>query len=485
MNSFLGIWEEFVSIATFGNNLDKMILSKVKVEFSKDEVRIIANDEFTKSWIENNYLDRIKSLYNYYEMKVTVILNKKDDSGNTEGKETSKEDIEKDQKIGKKGNSTSSLETKPDVKVLESQKGDNTTNKNLNPRYTFSNFVVGPSNEFSYHAAQNVARIPGGMYNPLFIYGGVGLGKTHLLQAIAHEVISKNKLKKVMYITSEQFINDFFKAMNDKNLHSFRIKYREADVLLIDDVQFFKSSMKQVMEELFHTFNKLFHDRKQMVFSSDRSPKELSEFSDRMRSRFESGLTVFIDKPDFETRLKIVEAKFKNEGIEAPEDVINFIANNINDNVRSLESAVLKVIAYSSFSKKNIELNIVKTLLSELAGANENSKLELKSGDNEIIVNYTIDEIIDVVTNYYGISKNEVLNNLRQDKFILARNLIIYIAKRITNMSFSQIGELLNRNHSTVLRAYEKMESLLKRDLLLKEQLKEILTLLKSKKNVA
>jgi chromosomal replication initiator protein len=273
--------------------------------------------------------------------------------------------------------------------------------------------------------------------------------------------------------------------MNEKNLHSFRLKYREADVLLIDDVQFFKSSMKQVMEELFHTFNKLFHDRKQMVFSSDRAPKELEEFSDRMKSRFESGLIVYIDKPDLETRLKIVEAKFRSEGIDAPEDVINFIANNITDNVRSLESAILKVIAYTSFSQKPIELKTVKDILLENSGTKSNGKQEEQNPESQIIITYTIDEIIEAVTSYYEISKEDIFNGSKQDGLIMARNLIIYIAKRITNMSFSQIGEVLNRTHSTILRAYEKTESLLRKDLLLREQLKEILTLLKSKKNVA
>jgi chromosomal replication initiator protein len=479
MNSLLGIWEEFVNIATLGNSLDKAILSKVKLDFTSNEVRILVNDEFTKTWIENNYLDRIKSLYEHYDMKVVIVLSKSDSEKQPEEKETK---IQKKSTKNETKKTTSILEAEPEVKVSDSE---NKNYGNLNPKYTFSNFVVGPSNEFAYHAALNVARIPGGMYNPLFIYGGVGLGKTHLLQAIAHEVISKNKLKKVMYVTSEQFINDFFKAMNEKNLHSFRLKYREADVLLIDDVQFFKSSMKQVMEELFHTFNKLFHDRKQMVFSSDRAPKELEEFSDRMKSRFESGLIVYIDKPDLETRLKIVEAKFRSEGIDAPEDVINFIANNITDNVRSLESTVLKVIAYTSFSKKPIELKTVKDILSENSGTKSNGKQEEQNPESQIIITYTIDEIIEAVTSYYEISKEDIFNGSKQDGLIMARNLIIYIAKRITNMSFSQIGEVLNRTHSTILRAYEKTESLLRKDLLLREQLKEILTLLKSKKNVA
>ena len=479
MNSLLGIWEEFVNIATLGNSLDKAILSKVKLDFTNNEVRILVSDEFTKTWIENNYLDRIKALYEYYDMKVSIVLSKNNSVNQPEEK---KEKVRKKPSRNETRKTTSILEVEPEIKVSDSE---NKNHGNLNPKYTFSNFVVGPSNEFAYHAALNVARIPGGMYNPLFIYGGVGLGKTHLLHAIAHEVLSKNKLKKVMYVTSEQFINDFFKAMNEKNLHSFRLKYREADVLLIDDVQFFKSSMKQVMEELFHTFNKLFHDRKQMVFSSDRAPKELEEFSDRMKSRFESGLIVYIDKPDLETRLKIVEAKFKNEGIEAPEDVINFIANNITDNVRSLESAVLKVIAYMSFSKKPIELKTVKDILLENSGTKSIERNGEKTPESEIIVTYTIDEIIDAVTSYYGITKDEVLNGSKQDGLIVARNLVIYIAKRITNMSFSQIGEVLNRTHSTILRAYEKTESLLRRDLILREQLKEILTLLKSKKNVA
>lgn len=489
MEGFLGIWEEFVNIATLGNSLDKAILSKVSVSFDKNKVLLAVNDEFTKTWVEQNYLDRIKSMYSYYDMEVEIVIKEKTTNQKKTIQQTqNKNEItdskdktplsQKPQKISEKTLDDRLSKGSTKVFTLKSETNEIIEILNLTPHFTFDNFIVGPSNEFAYHAALNVARNPGSSYNPLFIYGGVGLGKTHLLQAIAAEVLKTNKLKKVMYVTSEQFTNDFFKALNSKNMHSFRIKYREADILLIDDVQFFKSSMKQTIEELFHTFNKLAHNRKQMVFTSDRTPRELEEMGDRMISRFESGLVVEIKQPDFETRLKILDAKLSREGISLKDELKAFIANSIVSNVRSLESAINRITAFTSFKKVELTLNVIKTLLKDLIEVDTKEK-EL----TEII--YTPDEIINAVARYYGIKSEDITGNNKTDELILARQIAMYLTKRLTTLSFSQIADKFGKVHSTVMRAYERIESLIKRDILLKEQIKEILSLLKHIKNVS
>ncbi|MGB9879066.1 MAG: helix-turn-helix domain-containing protein, partial [Candidatus Pelagibacter ubique] len=261
------------------------------------------------------------------------------------------------------------------------------------------------------------------------------------------------------------------------NMHSFRIKYREADILLIDDVQFFKSSMKQTIEELFHTFNKLAHNRKQMVFTSDRTPRELEEIGDRMISRFESGLVVEIKKPDFETRLKIINAKLSKENITLKDELKAFIANSIVSNVRSLESAINRILAFSSFKKTEITLPLLKTLLKDL--------IEVDTKEKEFVeINYSPEEIIKAVAKYYNVSTEKIIGDNKADELILARQIAMYLTKKLTTLSFSQIGEKFGRVHSTVMRAYERIETLVKKDILLKEQIKEIISLIKQSKNI-
>ncbi|MFN4245746.1 MAG: DnaA ATPase domain-containing protein, partial [Brevinematia bacterium] len=345
MDAFLRTWEEFVNIATIGNDFDRIVLSKVKPHYKNGKFIIVTKDEFTKTWIEKNYLDRIKSTFKYYDLDVEIVVENNVNQDNLKVEETKetkkytmKENTTKTSKTSKISRENETEKIEGNVVVLEKSDEEKSFNYQVNPKYTFDSFVVGPSNDFAYHAALNVSKYPGKNYNPLFIYGGVGLGKTHLLHAIVNATTKETKLKKILYVTSEQFTNDFFKALNSKTLHSFRIKYREADILLIDDVQFFKSTMKQAIEELFHTFNKLIHDKKQMVFTSDRTPRELEEISDRMISRFEGGLVVEIRKPELETRIRIIEEKLKDEKIEIKDEYKRFIAENIVSNVRSLEA---------------------------------------------------------------------------------------------------------------------------------------------------
>ncbi len=468
MDAFLRTWEEFVNIATIGNEFDRIVLSKVKPQYRNGKFIITTKDEFTKTWIEKNYLDRISSTFKYYDVDVELVVENDSKEEKTENRSTV---TKKENKRILKNRENEKVEG--NVVVLEKEEEEKEHNL-INPKYTFESFVVGPSNDFAYHSALNVSRYPGKNYNPLFIYGGVGLGKTHLLHAIANNVTKEMKLKKVIYVTSEQFTNEFFKALNSKTIQSFRIKYREADVLLIDDVQFFKSTMKQAIEELFHTFNKLIHDKKQMVFTSDRTPRELDEIGDRMISRFEGGLVVEIKKPELETRLKILEMKLKNEKIEIKEEYKQFIANSIISNVRSLEAAVNRISAFINLKKGTLNITTLKTLLKDLIETDTKEHVE---------VAYTIDEIIKSVAKYYDTTYDKIIGSDRKEDLMLARQITMYLAKKLTNLSFSQIAEKFGKVHSTAMRAYERIDSLIKRDFLVKEQIKEIISILKLMKN--
>lgn len=499
MEGLLRVWEEFVNIVTIGNEFDKLVLSKVKPYYKNGKFTISVNDEFTKTWIEKNYLDRIISTFKYYDVEVELILNSTNSNTNhinntgeeqsaITRKENSKQLVEQSgrTRLRKTGSTEEKDNSTCDTSVLEvSDKSSDAsidTNfsslPNINPRYTFELFVVGPSNDFAYHSALEVSRYPGKNYNPLFIYGGVGLGKTHLLHAIANEINRTKRLKKVMYVTSEQFTNDFFKALNSKSIHSFRMRYREVDILLIDDVQFFKSTMKQAIEELFHTFNKLSQDRKQMVFTSDRAPKELEEIDDRLISRFEGGLVVEIKKPEFETRLRILERKFEEESVKLERELLNFIAESIVSNVRALESAVNRVCAFLSFKRGNLDISSLKALLKDI--------IEVEKDEREFIeITYTIDDILKAVSKYYETSIEDIISGDKGDEIVTIRQISMYLAKRLTNLTFSQIGVRFGKVHSTVMRAYERIDSMIKQNPSVREDIKEILSILKSSKRVA
>ncbi len=489
MEGLIGVWEEFVNIVTYGNALDKTILSKVKLSFTQDKVILSVEDTFTKEWIEKNYFSKIKSMYENYgistevkvESKRTDIQNDKTHSETVESERTPKKVPKKIDKVYSK----ISKEIEKVGKTLEVIENNRTLEKfSLNPKFTFDNFVVGPCNDLAFYSAKNVAKEPGGNFNPLFIYGGVGLGKTHLIQAIAHEIINKTKIRKVVYVTSEQFTNDFFEAVNKKNLNSFRIKYREADVLLLDDVQFFRSSMKQTIEELFHMFNKLFNDKKQMVFTSDRSPKELTELTDRIRSRFGSGLIVEIKQPDFETRMKIIEKKLEDEDISLTEEIKLAIAQNVKNSIRDIEAALVKVIAYVSFKRRIPSSEEIETLLKDViyegSNVSEANATHSTKQEAEKVIEYDVGEIIEAVAKYYSISPSDLYGDSRKENLLLPRQIAIFLIKKLTSLSFTSIGDKLGKSHTTVMRSIIRVESLLKKDTVLKEQIKEIISIIKS-----
>lgn len=326
---------------------------------------------------------------------------------------------------------------------------------NLNPKYTFDTFVVGSNNKFAHAASLAVADKPGQIYNPLFLYGGVGLGKTHLMHSIAHSILSKDKTKKVLYVTSETFtveLIDAIRGINNTTINDFREKYRNIDVLLIDDVQFIIGK-ESTQEEFFHTFNTLHGANKQIIISSDRPPKEIETLESRLRSRFEWGLIADISAPDYETRMAILRKKEETDGYKFNDDVIQFIASNVKSNIRELEGALNKLIAYSNLERKDIkEITVEKAeeVLRDILLPNEKREV-------------TPELIIQTVAEHYGITMADIAGNKRNNEIVVPRQIAMYLCRKMTEASLKNIGNLLGkRDHTTIINGHNKIEAELK-----------------------
>lgn len=314
----------------------------------------------------------------------------------------------------------------------------------LNSRYTFDTFVVGGNNEFARAAALAVAENPGEIYNPLFIYGGVGLGKTHLMHSIAHFVLNQNPEMKVLYVTSEKFTNELIEAIQNKTTIQFREKYRSIDILLIDDIQFIIGK-ESTQEEFFHTFNTLHESKRQIIISSDRPPKEMLTLEDRLRSRFEHGLMADIQSPDYETRMAILKKKEELDGLIIPEEVLQYIATNIKSNIRELEGALTKIVAFSRLKKRELNLALAEDALQDVIYPNE----------KKII---TPEIIVDIVAEHYNISPSDIYSKNRSRNISYPRQIVMYLSRKLTDLSVTAIGKSLgNRDHSTVLHGYDKI----------------------------
>lgn len=336
----------------------------------------------------------------------------------------------------------------------------------LNPKYTFDTFVIGSGNRFAHAASLAVAEAPAKAYNPLFIYGGVGLGKTHLMHAIGHYVQDHNPAAKVVYLSSEKFTNEFINSIRDNKAVDFRNKYRNVDVLLIDDIQFL-AGKEQTQEEFFHTFNTLHEESKQIIISSDRPPKEIPTLEDRLRSRFEWGLITDITPPDLETRIAILRKKAKAEGLEIPNEVMLYIANQIDSNIRELEGALIRVVAYSSLINKDINADLAAEALKDI----------IPSSKPKII---TILDIQKVVGEHYSIKLDDFKAKKRTKSVAFPRQIAMYLSRELTDFSLPKIGEEFGgRDHTTVIHAHEKISKLLQSDTQLQRQLKEINQMLK------
>ena len=337
---------------------------------------------------------------------------------------------------------------------------------NLNPKYTFDSFIVGSFNEVAHAAASAVTKNPGSVYNPLFIYGGTGLGKTHLLQAIGNKMREQNQSAKVHYMTSEKFATEFISSVQNKTVYDFKEKYRKYNLLIIDDIQFFSDKLK-IQEEFFHIFNTLYERNNQIVFSSDRSPKHIIGLEERLRSRFEGGMMVDISKPEYESRLAILKTKVDSKGFPLSQEVIEFIAANVEDNIRELEGALNSVVGQSKIKGKILTVNEIKEILKK------NAKLQKT---------VTFSDIIKAIAQYYEINEKVMFEKTRRKEIVRPRQVAMFLLREDLNTSYPFIGQKFGqRDHTTVIHAYKKISGLIKKDEKLNNDVNNIRSILYGK----
>lgn len=357
----------------------------------------------------------------------------------------------------------------PNVEAVESQRVKEATEGDFNQRYTFETFVMGSSNRFAHAAALAVAEAPGTAYNPLFIYGGVGLGKTHLLQAVGHYVRMHYPHLRVKYVSTEQLVNDFIESVREKGrMEGFRHRYRTNDVLLVDDIQFLINK-EGSQDEFFHMFNTLHEAGKQIVLSSDRPPKDLKPLEERLVSRFEMGLITDIQPPELETRTAILRKKVEAGGIAVPDEVLSFIADRISSNIRELEGALIRVIAYSSLTRHAIDIELAQSVLKDIFP--ERSLRPI-----------TIGSIQQEVCKFYGIGMSDLVGNKRSQNIVYPRQIAMYLARELTDMSLPAIGvQFGGRDHTTVIHANAKIQKLLSQQREVYNQIQSLTNLVRQK----
>jgi chromosomal replication initiator protein len=350
--------------------------------------------------------------------------------------------------------------TKPPVKSKATIAKKNPVYLNLNSKYTFEEFVSGSSNQFAYAAAMAVANNPATTYNPLFIYGGVGLGKTHLVNAIGNAILKKSPQMRICYYTSEKFMNELINSLRYNRMDEFRNKFRSMDVLLIDDIQFL-AGKERTQEEFFHTFNALYDAHKQIIVTSDKFPKEIPGLEERLRSRFEWGLIADIQPPDVETKLAILKMKAEQNNIKLPEEVFLFLANSICNNVRELEGYLIRVGAYASLTSIPISLEMARDVLKDIIVER-----------NRVL---TVEEIIKKVSSHFNIKISDIKSPKRLKAIVLPRQIAMYISRQLTSCSYPEIGERFGgKDHSTIIHAIRKIEKIMEDDFQLRNTIENI-----------
>lgn len=418
------IWQETLKIIENKINrpsFDTWFPQTELVAYYDENFIIKTPNDIVKDWLTNTYLNIITdSFQEVLKRKVIVKFVVANDLENLPIEESSSSPIHRGESL--------------EEKIAKS---------NLNPRYTFDSFVVGDSNKFSHAACMSVAESLNSRYNPLFIYGGVGLGKTHLMQAIGNYVL-ENSNKKALYVSSEKFTNELINGIRDDKTENFRNKYRNIDVLLIDDIQFL-AKKERTQEEFFHTFNALHEANKQIVISSDRPPKEIPTLEERLRTRFEWGLITDIQAPDYETRVAILRKKAKIENFDIPDEIMSYIAEKIDSNIRELEGALIRVIAYASLSGKTIDLQLAKESLKEIIT------------DKKPVV-ITAEVIQDIVSENFNIRVEDLKSKKRNKDVVYPRQISMYLCRTLTDLSLPKIGEHFGgRDHTTVIHSYDKI----------------------------
>ncbi len=400
-------------------------------------VTISVPNSFTKEWLENKY---------------NKIIFKKI-------KEVDKE-VKEINYIINNNHSANYTEPEIDTNQLKFQEIVTDQETGLNPKYEFDNFVIGPFNELAHAAAYAITENPGTIYNPFFVYGKTGLGKTHLLQALGNEIKNK-KNKKIKYIPAQKFISGIISGIRNRNIEEFKKQYKDIDVLIIDDIQFL-SGKEKTQEEFFHTFNELYEKNKQIVLSSDRPPKAINALTDRLRSRFEGGMIADINYPDTETRVAILKSKAEEKNFYISNDICEYIAENVQKNIREMEGILNKLIMHQNVSKKTIDLETTKKMLKSI----------LKSP----VASVSVSNIMKAVSSFYDINEKDIISSSRKKEIVKPRSVIIYFIRKELEYSFPFIGKKMGgRDHTTVMHSYNKIENELKTN----EEIKEEISLIK------
>ncbi len=431
-------------------NIGKKVIQQLQKEISKkewkrhlkqliydeeasksDRVQFYAPNIFMAKWIKTKYQEQISQLFEIENrVKPKIIISVKSDKTPLKSRK-------------KQTNSEPKYQAKSTI---------------LNPSFTFESFIVGNSNQFAYTTAKSVAEKPGVIYNPLFLYGGVGLGKTHLIQAIGNHQISLGK--KIIYTTFEQFMNKFTSHLRSQTMDRFREHFRECDVLIIDDIQFL-TGKEQTQEEFFHTFNELHQANKQIIITSDRHPNKISGLVDRLRSRFEWGLMADIQPPELETKIAIIQKKCEIDGIDLNREIINFLAANMGHNIREIEGAIIKLNAYSGLMNQKLTLEFAENVIKEQLA--------------EKRVNISIDDIVRLVSKELNVKLSEIKSKKRTKNVVSARRISIYLARNLTPNSMPQIALYFGmKDHTTISHAMRKIAEVLERDENFKLQLEEL-----------
>jgi chromosomal replication initiator protein len=429
------LWQQVLSVIQTKlskPSFDTWLKSTKASVFTETQLIVCAPTNFAREWLESRYKKMIaKTVLDYLGREVEVQF------------------VLQDTEAPPAKAAQSPAVTQP-VKQSPIQE-DGSIYNTLNPKYTFDTFVIGSGNRFAHAASLAVAEAPAKTYNPLFLYGGVGLGKTHLMHAIGNYVLEHNPDARVLYISSEKFTNEFINAVRDNRGEDFRNKYRKIDVLLIDDIQFL-AGKEGTQEEFFHTFNALHEERKQIIISSDRLPKEIPTLEDRLRSRFEWGLNTDIQPPDLETRIAILRKKAKAENLDIPNEAMIYIANQIDTNIRELEGALIRVVAYSSLINQDITTHLAAEALKDI----------IPSSRPKII---TIHDIQQRVGEFYNLKLDDFKARKRTKAVAFPRQVAMYLSRELTDYSLPKIGEAFGgRDHTTVIHAHEKIASALQQD---------------------
>jgi chromosomal replication initiator protein len=431
-----------------------------------ENVIISVPNGFTKEWLEKKYHTNIlKALKSVSDNKIKTIEYKIEAVSNQipqiKEEETPQEEAKS---INLEENLPPIPDPTPQQNTVSNTNILNSEGFKLNPKYTFAHFIVGKNNELAHAASLAAAKNPGKAYNPLFIYGGVGLGKTHLLQAIGHKILADDPTKKVMFVSCEKFTNDYITSIQRGKGNEFSKKYRSVDALLIDDIQFL-SKKEQTQEAFFHTFNELHQNNKQVVISSDRPPKAISALEHRLVSRFEWGMIADVSTPDLETKIAIIETKLKEKDFELNHEVVNHLANVIHNNIRELEGAINKIIAHSQLKNQVLELDEIKQIISSITTDSQKKPLTPK-------------HVINIVSEYFDIEIPDILGACRKKNLAEPRQIIMYLMREEMKASYPSIGsEIGGRDHTTVIHAYDKIVRNLKTD----DKLRQDINVLKQK----